>query len=133
MTEESKQELAEYKAELDAFNEVSLYIVTQLLIETISEAKKDFAAGVIPDKAAYDNGMEYYSACLDINLAIIAKFGVDPASIKDEENGDLWKWLKHWQTWDDQLTDETRNVIDVKLCENENVDEYLPTKKWNEA
>lgn len=133
MTEQSKQELVEYKALAATFPEVSLYITADVLVNTLEEGKALHDAGQWGgSEEDYQEGLEFFKASLDINLDNVSKFGVDPKSIEDKENGDFWKWLRFWKAWDDTLTDEVRNDIDIKLSDNQNVDEYLPAKKWNE-
>lgn len=133
MTEQSKQDLAEYKAMVDAFPEVSVYITTDVLINTLEEGKAQHDAGLWGGtEEDYQEGLEYFKASLDVNLDNVSKFGVDPKSIEDKENGDFWKWMKFWKAWDDALLDSLRDVIDTKLAENQSVDEYLPVRKWNE-
>jgi hypothetical protein len=129
MTEQSAQELADYKILAGTLSEAAIYIMITSLMETLAEGKKVYNEGYWGGtEEEYQEGLEFFTACFDINLDELPKFGVARDNEADRE-----KWLAHWKAWDDALSDEVRNVIDVKLANSENVDEYMPIKHWNEV
>lgn len=63
----------------------------------------------------------------------LSKFGVDPLSVNDKENGSYWKWFDFWHTWHKEtLTDKEWIEVNEKLQKDQPIDEYLPKIKWND-
>lgn len=63
----------------------------------------------------------------------LPKFGVDPLSINDRENGSYWKWFNFWHTWHKEtLTNKEWRLVSEKLQNDQSIDEYLPKTKWND-
>jgi len=65
-------------------------------------------------------------------LKNLNKFGVDPDSVKDRENGDYWKWYSHWDNWKKDMGEEEWLVFDKKMSNKEDVSLYEPKTKWND-
>lgn len=55
------------------------------------------------------------------------RFGVDPTSVFDKENGDYWKWFKFWDKWKTNLKEEEWNAVSVG-----NYKDYLPKTTWKD-
>ena len=62
----------------------------------------------------------------------LSKFGVDPESVKDRENGSYWKWYSHWDNWKKAMSDEEWYAFDKRMSAGEDISQYLPKQKWNE-
>jgi len=62
----------------------------------------------------------------------LTRFGVDPESAKDRQNGNYWKWYKHWDNWKKGLTVEEWRKVDSLITNEESLDEYLPEKSWRD-
>lgn len=45
---------------------------------------------------------------------------------------EYWKWMKYWNDWRGEFTDETWGEFSTALNNKESVAQFLPKKKWNE-
>ena len=128
MIEESK------KQELLAESEVNSYFIINECGAFIF--KMGHAMGkdrVNPkDRPAIQKDMRNVQEIQQFIVDNLDRFGVEPASYKDKENGDYWKWYHFWDDWKKSLSDDDWSVISTKIANGESIDIYLPTKKWNE-
>jgi len=64
----------------------------------------------------------------------LTKWGVDPESVTDRENGTYWKWFTHWNNWHKKtLTDEEWEKVNKMVSEEKDISKFLPKKKWNDG
>ena len=71
------------------------------------------------------------------------RFGVDFSLVEEYNEAlkfnvkvpcpDYWKWLKHWNDWNESFNDETWDKFVTALDKKESVEEFLPKTKWNEV
>lgn len=45
---------------------------------------------------------------------------------------EYWVWLKHWNNWKNEFTDELWGKFMAAHEKQESIDEYLPKIKWND-
>jgi len=62
----------------------------------------------------------------------LGRFGVEPESAKDRENGDYWKWYRFWDNWKKGLSDEDWNTINQLMGNNKSYEKYLPKTTWRD-
>ena len=53
----------------------------------------------------------------------LTRFGVDPESVKDRENGEYWKWYGFWDKW---------NAMTQLMGKGESIEKYLPEGTWKD-
>ena len=122
MTDQEQQDIL-------SMDEVTTYFLIDECGAFIFRMTHDAAKGEIPKEnqdmimADVNNIRTLQKFAVD-NLT---RFGVNPETAQDRENGEYWKWYRHWDKWKKGLSDET-----WKLVASGNYKEYLPTKSWNE-
>ena len=62
----------------------------------------------------------------------LQRFGVDPQSAKDRENGDYWKWFRFWDSWKKGLSNEDWNMVSNLIQTGKSYNEYLPKNTWRD-
>lgn len=62
----------------------------------------------------------------------LSRFGVDPESAKDRENGDYWKWYRFWDDWKKGLSNEDWNAVNQLMIDEKSYEEYLPKTTWRD-
>jgi hypothetical protein len=62
----------------------------------------------------------------------LLRFGIDPESAKDRENGDYWKWYTFWDDWKKGLSDEDWNAVNLLISKKESYEKYLPKTTWKD-
>lgn len=61
------------------------------------------------------------------------KFGIDPETNKDSENGDYWKWYRHWNSWKNGMSAKDWQVVSNLVTDQKSIPEkYLPPTKWDQ-
>lgn len=45
---------------------------------------------------------------------------------------EYWTWYRHWDSWKKGLSEENWRIVRNKMAKNESIEEFLPSKKWNE-
>ena len=122
MTEQEKQDIL-------SMDEVTSYFLINECGAFIFKITHDISKGVIAEA-------EQHAVMTDVNnirslqkFAVdnLMRFGVDPETVNDRENGDYWKWYKHWDNWKNNLPEES-----WKLVSEGKYKEHLPKKSWNE-
>lgn len=63
----------------------------------------------------------------------LGRFGVDPESAKDRENGDYWKWYHFWDNWKKGLSDPEWNTIYENMVEDKPFENLLPKGNWRDS
>jgi hypothetical protein len=89
----------------------------------------DLADGRIPEESneAVKTDMINIREVQTFTVENLQRFGVDPETVEDKENGDYWKWYTFWDKWKENLTDEQWKVVSTGEYK-----EYLPKAKWND-
>lgn len=127
MEENKKEEILKY-------DEVETYFLIDECGAFMWRMNHEMAHGRIPQEAHVDiqkdieNVRELQTFCVE-NLM---RFGVDPESAKDRENGDYWKWYIFWDNWKKGLSDEDWNVVCSLIEKGESIREYLPKNSWKD-
>ena len=115
-------------------NEIDTYFLIDECGAFIWRMTHDMANGRIPVEsheaisADVTNVRELQQFAVD-NLM---RFGVDPESAKDSENGDYWKWYRFWDGWKKGLSDDDWNAVNSAIGKKESYDKYLPKTTWKD-
>lgn len=122
------------KLEFDAFSEMMLYFFINAIGGIIWRTNHDiYSHGRYPMTPEIEQDLKDMSEKQVYCVSLLSKFGVDPESAKDRENGDYWKWFTHWDSWKKDMDEQTWRIVDNKISKMEDVSEYLPKHKWNET
>jgi len=60
----------------------------------------------------------------------LGRFGIDPESTKDRENGDYWKWFRFYDNWKKGLSEIDWKIVSNAIKNNLPFNELLPTNTW---
>ncbi len=133
MKPELEQAIEDFKKEVTEMKEFELFLTIESLGGILWREKHDFSDGRLEMSAEdFNENQEHYRALQKECLAMLKKFDVDPESVNDKPNGSYWKWYEFWKTWMNSFHKEEWEDIENKFLQDENVDELLPQKKWNE-
>jgi|AntAceMinimDraft_10_1070366.scaffolds.fasta_scaffold08558_12 hypothetical protein len=117
-------------------NEINTFFLIDECGAFIFRMTHDMNKGRIPiqDFAGINYDVQNVHKTQKFVVSNLHRFGIDPKSTIDNENGDYWKWYRFWNNWKRELSDEDWKKINVIIKENSNADltEFLPTKKWND-
>ena len=122
----------EDKKTIEEMDEMSSYFLIDAIGGILWRVNHDASHGRVEITPQMTEEMEYLREQQFHCLNQLGKFGVDPESANDRENGDYWKWFRHWDTWKKELTDEQWDEFNHKMSQKEDCSALLPTKKWNE-
>jgi len=125
MEEMSEQD----KKDILSMDEPTSYFLVDECGMFLFRMNHDLADGRIPEEAK-DRVLKDM-----MNIRVIQKFtvdnldrfGVDPESAHDKENGDYWKWYKFWDEWKKALSED-----DWKIVASGNYKPYLPKTTWKD-
>ena len=122
----------EKKADILKMNEVDTYFLIDECGAFMWRMNHDMGHGRIPQEAHADiqddiNGVREVQQFAVENLM---RFGVDPESTKDHENGDYWKWYKFWDNWKKGLSNEDWDAVSQLMKNKESYEKYLPETTW---
>lgn len=62
----------------------------------------------------------------------LGRFGIDPESANDRENGDYWKWYHFWDGWKKGLSNEDWDAVNNALQNKTSYEKYLPKATWKD-
>ena len=137
MTEEEKKDEVrgpkpmtdQEKKDILSMDEVMTYFLIDECGAFLFRISHDMSNGKIPEEShdAITTDLVNIRMLQKFTVDNLQRFGVDPESAYNKEDGDYWKWLNHWNDWKNNLPDE----VWQKVSEGE-YEEYLPKHKWNE-
>ena len=128
MIEESK------KAELLKMNETETFFLIDECGGFIWRMNHEMSHGRIPieSHAGVHEDMMAVKELQQFVVDNLMRFGVDPLSAKDRENGDYWKWFGFWDKWRNGLSDEDWDNMIKLIKNNESYEKYLPETTWKD-
>ena len=123
-----------FKQEIQEMNDYQTFFLIDECGAFIWRMSHDLARGKITDDSdgSIRKDIENVKEIQMFAVNNLKKFGIDPESAKDKENGDYWKWYNHWNEWKKNMSDEDWRTLNWKLHCDEDVTELLPKNKWNE-
>ena len=62
----------------------------------------------------------------------LERFGIDPESAKDKDNGDYWKWYRFWNKWKAEIPQKDWEEISTLMKKEKSIKKYLPKKTWRD-
>jgi len=131
MEEESKlTEMSEQdKKDILSMDEVTTYFLVNECGGFLFRMNHDLGHDKIPEesKEAVLKDMMNIRVVQKFTVDNLDRFGVDPVSVFDKENGDYWKWFKFWDKWKTDLSDEEWKQVSVG-----NYKDYLPKTSWKD-
>lgn len=118
------------KEDILSMDEVMTYFLIDECGAFLFKMTHDIADGKIPEEShqAIATDLVNIRMLQKFTVDNLMRFGVDPESAYNKEDGDYWKWLKHWNDWKTNLSEEVWG----KVSEGE-YEKYLPENKWNEV
>ena len=124
----------EEKAKILEMNEVNTYFLIDECGAFTWRMNHEMAHGRIPKEshAAIDKDIKGVKELQQFAVDNLTRFGVDPTTAKDGENGEYWKWYHFWDGWKKGLSNEDWNKVMVLISQNKPFDEYMPTKTWRD-
>lgn len=122
----------EQKDQIDKASEDVLYFIINDLGGLMWRINHDLSHGRIDDYPDRDGDFKEMRETQEYCVSLLTKFGVDPKSVNDRENGTYWKWFHFWDNWKNNLSDEQWNQVDEKMSKEEDYSEFLPKIKWND-
>ena len=96
MDEQRKQQL---DAALETFSEVEYYFMIEECGGFMWIITHGMSHGHVPDTPEIQEDIKNVREVQEYVVSQLGKFGVDPLSISDRENGTYWKWYSFWHTW----------------------------------
>lgn len=120
---------AQEKEDILSMDEVMTYFLVDECGAFLFRMSHDMSKGKIPEEKheAIMSDLVNIRGLQKFTVENLQRFGVDPESAYDKENGNYWKWLTHWNDWKNGLSEEEWVKVSVGDYE-----EYLPKNKWNE-
>lgn len=122
------------KEEILKYDEVETYFLIDECGAFTWRMSHEMAHGRIPQEAHADiqKDIENVRELQAFAVENLMRFGVDPESAKDREDGDYWKWYIFWDNWKKGLSDEDWNVVSSLIEKKESIEEYLPKNTWRD-
>ena len=120
------------KEQIDKASEEILYFIINDLGGLIWRINHDVSDGRIDEYPNMLEDLKNMRETQNYCVSLLTKFGVDPKSVNDRENGSYWKWFHFWDNWKNNLTNEQWEQLDNKISKEEDYSEFLPTNKWND-
>lgn len=117
------------KKDILSMDEVMTYFLIDECGAFLFRMTHDMAKGKIPEEAEPAVMADVVNIRQVQKFAVenLGRFGVDPETVKDRENGDYWKWLRFWNEWKNNMTDEAWEKVSVGEYKD-----HLPTKSWKD-
>lgn len=127
MTEKQKTDILD-------MNEYDSYFLIDECGAFIWRMTHDMGHGRIPQESheAIDEDIVGVREVQKFVVDNLMRFGVDPESAKDSENGDYWKWYRFWNNWKKGLSDEDWDTITQLMSKEESIEKYLPEGTWKD-
>lgn len=122
----------EQKKEIEELNECKLYFTIDGIGGFIWRIGHDISHGRYEMTSDIEEDLKNLSEAQQYALQQLSKYGIDPESAKDRENGDYWKWFNHWSNFKENMSDEEWRNFDRKMSKGEDYSDLLPKTKWNE-
>jgi len=124
----------EKKADILKMSEIDSYFLIDECGAFIWRMNHDMAHGRIEHQhhAAIDEDIVGVRELQQFTVDNLQRFGIDPESAKDHENGDYWKWYGFWDEWKKGLSDEDWNAVQQLMNKNESYEKYLPKGNWKD-
>lgn len=122
------------KEQVLGMNEVETYFLIDECGAYIWRMNHEMAKGRIPTEAHSDIQVDIMTVKEIQKFAVnnLMRFGIDPESANDRENGDYWKWYLHWDGWKKELSDEEWNTVNSLMAKRESYENYLPKNTWRD-
>lgn len=122
----------EKKREVEELDECKLYFLIDGIGGILWRTNHDVMHGRYDMSPSMEEDMKNLAELQKHAVQQLTKFGVDPESAKDRENGDYWKWFTHWNNFKENMTNEEWRNFDKKMSKEEDYSDLLPKTKWNE-
>lgn len=122
----------EKKREVEELDECKLYFLIDVIGGILWGTNHDVMHGRYDLTPGMQKDLENLSEIQQYAVQQLTKFGVDPESAKDRENGDYWKWYRHWNNFKENISTEEWLNFDRKMSKGEDYSDLLPKTKWNE-
>lgn len=128
MIEENKKE------EILQMGEVDTYFLIDECGAFIWRMNHEMSHGRIPEESheAINSDIVTVREVQQFAVDNLQRFGIDPESTKDRENGDYWKWYIFWDNWKTGLSDDDWNAVSYALQKKESYEKYLPKNSWRD-
>ncbi len=114
--------------EILSLSEVDTYFLIDSCGAFMWHMGHEMAHGRIPseDHAAIQEEINKVSDLQKYAVDNLQRFGVDPASANDRENGDFWKWINFWNNWKNTMPDENWSAMNqLKEEKNHGINIFL--------
>lgn len=130
---EHQKAIEDFKKEVQEKKEFELFLIIEGFGSILWREKHEFYHSrlEISEEQFKDNQKYYYTIQKEC-FSMLNKFDVDLESINDKSNGNYWKWYNFWKNWMNAFSDKEWNDFEKKHKKNENIDDLLPKKRWNE-
>ena len=128
MSEETKMSDQD-KKDILSMDEATTYFLINECGMFLFRMNHDLADGRIPEESKADvlKDMNNIREVQMFTAENLQRFGVDPKSVEDKENGEYWKWYTFWDKWKNDLTDDEWKVVSTGEYK-----EYLPKTSWKD-
>lgn len=132
MKKENQDKLENWKEEIQEYKEFELFFSIVDFNEKLLAYSQDYYDGKFEiSLEEFNEERSCYLAMEKACLPMLSKFGVDPDSFLDRENGSYWKWYNFWNNWMESFSDEAWDQFQSRLEKKESVEIYLPYGKWD--
>lgn len=133
MEQESEKLIEDFKKKVQEMKEFELFLAIESLSSILWKEKHEFFHGRLEmSENKFKDNQEYYHTLQKECVLMLKQFNVDTESVNDKPNGSYWKWYQFWKNWMNDFSEEERKDFEKRFEKNENVDDLLPKKRWNE-
>jgi len=129
----NKEKIEKFKKEVINMKEFELFLTIESLGSILWREKHEFFHDRLKmSEADFKENQEYYRALQKKCVLMLKQFDVDPESVNEKPNGSYWKWYTFWKNWMNSFSNKEWRDFEIKHEKEENVDDLLPKKKWNQ-
>jgi hypothetical protein len=120
------------KSDILKMDEISTYFLIDECGAFMFRMSHDMGHGRIPSEShsAIQKDIDNVRIIQKFAVDNLMRFGVDPETANDRDNGDYWKWYKFWDNWKKEMSDDQWNKVNSLLAKGESIEEYLPFGSW---
>jgi len=117
------------KKDILSMDEVTTYFLVNECGSFLFNMNHQLADGKIPEESKDDilKDMINIRVIQKFTVDNLGRFGIDPESAHDKENGEYWKWFKFWDKWKTDLSEDEWRIVSTGHYK-----EYLPKTTWKD-